>query len=126
MDGSAILTDKEKMQAHKRLVMDTMKTIMFAPMALTKTLMLNGFNMSKGKSQEEPLMDDAEPLAASPIEKMDAVTYYLDDNSLGSLVSLELCLNLMHTNKESLGRALVITSATDESKMYFLKKILQN
>ena len=119
VEGTAILTDKEKMQAHKRMVMDTMKTIMFAPMALTKTFVgLGGFNL--GKPKHQPLLEDAEPVISSPVtptDKIEAVTYHLDDSSLGSLISLELCLNLMHINKEALGRALVITHAVDESKM---------
>ena len=114
-EGSAVLTDRDKMQQHKRMVMDTMKTIMFAPMVLTKTLVMNGFNLTK---QAQPLLEDAQALTPSPVQsKMDAVTYNIDDNSLGSLVSLELCLNLMHGNKEALGRALVITSATDDSQL---------
>ncbi|KAJ1568529.1 F-box protein: endocytic membrane traffic, recycling ReCYcling 1, partial [Nowakowskiella sp. JEL0078] len=41
----------------------------------------------------------------------------LDNGSLGSLVNLELAMSLIHTDKESLGRALVITGNTDWEKM---------
>ncbi|KAJ3128277.1 F-box protein: endocytic membrane traffic, recycling ReCYcling 1 [Nowakowskiella sp. JEL0407] len=41
----------------------------------------------------------------------------LDNNSLGSLINLELCLTLIHADKEALGRALVITGNTDWEKI---------
>ncbi|KAI8851827.1 exocyst complex component Sec10-domain-containing protein [Chytridium lagenaria] len=94
-DGKATyLGDAEKTQAHKRQVMSVMKTVLFAPMALGKTLAI-----MEGDDSDE------------------AVTYHLDDDSMGSLVSLELCLKLMHANKEALGRTLVITSAVEPSKL---------
>jgi len=116
------------MKAHQRFVMDTMKAIMFAPMVLTRTLVFHGF--SGQKQQAEPLIQtselsdastqspisDASPI--SPLEPIDAGKYKLDNDSMGSLISLELCLNLMHCNKECLGRALVITSAVDETRLY--------
>ncbi|KAJ3039975.1 F-box protein: endocytic membrane traffic, recycling ReCYcling 1 [Rhizophlyctis rosea] len=111
--GAAYLADQEKAQAHKRRVMSAMKTVMFAPIALTKTL--TGNNKVK-PSHKQSLLDDAEPVLAEA-EKVDAVTYHLDDDTLNSLISLELCLHLMHTNKEALGRALVITSAVEPAKL---------
>jgi hypothetical protein len=115
-----MLNDKEKMQAHKRKVMDTMKRIMFAPMVLTKTLIQSGFQARK-TSSDDPLLEPEEPLSPadqeSPGFQLGTQTYCVDENSLGSLLSLELSLNLMHMNKEALGRALVITSAIDESQM---------
>lgn len=115
-----MITDKEKMQAHKRMVMNTMKTIMFAPMVLTKTLIKGGFQVRRGSSDKSLLEAEEEPSPESPGFEIGAATYHVDDNSLGSLLSLELSLNLMHMNKESLGRALVITSAIDESQMYII------
>ncbi|KAJ3287455.1 F-box protein: endocytic membrane traffic, recycling ReCYcling 1 [Borealophlyctis nickersoniae] len=110
------LADQEKAQAHKRLVMSAVKAVVFAPMALTKTLGITGNN--RVKPHRQSLLGDAEPVV-TPMEpeRVDAVTYHLDDDSLNSLISLELCLNLMHTNKEALGRTLVITSATDRPKL---------
>ncbi|RKO83941.1 hypothetical protein BDK51DRAFT_51030 [Blyttiomyces helicus] len=100
--------------------MNAMKAVMFAPMALTKTL---GFG-NKNKPHRQSLLDDAEPVehpespgATTPVDRTDTVTYHLDDNSLNSLISLELSLHLMHANKEALGRALVVTSATDMTKL---------
>ena len=115
-----MLSNKEKMQEHKRMVMDTMKKIMFAPMLLTKTLIQGGFMLRKNPSDKGLLEADQESPELEPVAETD--TYYVDDNSLGSLISLELSLNLMHMNKESLGRALVITSAVDESQMYVFTK----
>ena len=94
--------------------MDTMKKIMFAPMTLTKTLFYGSLSTRRTSSDHVLLDDTDESLEESPVKPTD---YSVDDNSLGSLISLELCLNIMHINKESLGRALVITSAIDESQM---------
>ncbi|KAJ3413198.1 F-box protein: endocytic membrane traffic, recycling ReCYcling 1 [Chytridiales sp. JEL 0842] len=110
----AYLADAEKTQAHKRQVMSVMKSVIFAPVAIGKSLMGGG----KNKAQTQALLEDADldldGNSNSPRD--DNVTYYLDDgDSMGSLVSLELCLHLMHTNKESLGRCLVITSIMDMS-----------
>ena len=68
------------------------------------------------------LPSNTEPLLDSKIqedENLKSKTTYtsLDNDSMNSLISLELCLNLMHINKESLGRVLVITSATDPPKL---------
>ena len=93
--------------------MNAMKTVMFAPIALTKTL--TGNNKVK-PSHKQSLLDDAEPVV-SESDKVDAVTYHLDDDTLNSLISLELCLHLMHTDKEALGRTLVISSAVEPQKL---------
>eukprot|EP00842_Homolaphlyctis_polyrhiza_P006401 jgi/Hompol1/6762/HPOL_003799-RA len=110
----------ERAQAQKRLVMDTMKAIMFAPVALTKTLVQLGTG-SKPRRDREALLGDAEPIATESGTNVadldDTVTYHLDNNSLNSLVSLELSLHLMHANKESLGRTLVVTASTDMTKL---------
>ncbi|KAL2915860.1 F-box protein: endocytic membrane traffic, recycling ReCYcling 1 [Polyrhizophydium stewartii] len=110
----------EQVQAHKRFVMNTMKAVIFAPVTLTKTLAQIG--SGKPKPHRQALLNDAEPISAdiSPASDADhdgTVTYHLDDNSLNSLVSLELSLHLMHANKEALGRALVVTASTDMSKL---------
>ncbi|KAJ1566990.1 F-box protein: endocytic membrane traffic, recycling ReCYcling 1, partial [Cladochytrium tenue] len=122
--GAAYLMDAEKAQAHKRQVMSAMKSVLYAPMALGRTLAIMGGGSGSsrgGKGQSESLLDDgdggsAQPAAAAAAaaaRKAVSTTYQLDDDSLGSLVSLELCLTLMHANKESLGRVLVVTSAVD-------------
>lgn len=104
---------------HKRIVMDTMKKIMFAPLALT-SMVMEGIGGKKGQA----LMGDIEEIDTvekTEVEKQkDTVSYNLDDGSMNSLLSLELALHLMHTNKESLGRCLVITSYTDITKLYLL------
>lgn len=107
------------MQAHKRMVMETMKSIMFAPMILTKTLIKGRFQVRRDSTDVSLLLEEEE-IVDSPDSaglRIGAATYHVDDNSLGALLSLELSLNLMHMNKESLGRALVITSAIDETQM---------
>ncbi|KAJ3191425.1 F-box protein: endocytic membrane traffic, recycling ReCYcling 1 [Irineochytrium annulatum] len=102
------LGDAVKAQAHKRHVMTAMKAILFAPMALGKTLKLMGSGKNAGKAMEAPEDDkDAD----------DATTYNLEDDSIGALVSLELSLKLMQANKEALGRALVIISAVQMEKL---------
>ncbi|KAJ3168848.1 F-box protein: endocytic membrane traffic, recycling ReCYcling 1 [Geranomyces variabilis] len=111
------IADQDQAQAHKRQVMNTMKSIMFAPVALGKMVTGLGGN-NKVKPHLQSLLDNAEPVTTLPVQQEDNVTYHLDDdNSLNGLVSLELCLHLMHTNKEALGRVLVVTSATDPTKI---------
>jgi recyclin-1 len=126
-ESVSMLNDKERMQAHKRMVMDTMKSIMFAPMILTKTLIQSGFKTVRTSSGNgnSPLIDsESSPDPESPAFQFSTHSYDVDDSSLGSLISLELSLNLMHMNKESLGRALVITSLIDESLMYLFLNLL--
>ncbi|KAI9358642.1 exocyst complex component Sec10-domain-containing protein [Zopfochytrium polystomum] len=129
--AASYLTDAEKAQAHKRQVMNTMKTVLYAPMALGKSLAIVGNGIlgaanPKAKDQNESLLDDGEDGAGAtasdaasrpPRDDNGSTTYRLDDNSLGSLVSLELCLTLIHANKESLGRALVITAAVKMAQL---------
>lgn len=115
------LDDSQKAQEHKRMVMNTMKAIMFAPITLTSMVIGGIGRMGTNKS----LLDDVEPIDSnSPAKtvavKEHTVTYNLDDSSMNSLLSLELALHLMHANKESLGRALVISSYTDITKMYLM------
>ncbi|KAJ3108484.1 F-box protein: endocytic membrane traffic, recycling ReCYcling 1 [Phlyctochytrium planicorne] len=115
-EGAAYLGDAEKAQAHKRQVMSVMKTVLYAPMALGKTLALMGNGLIGGGSSTTEKSKSSEDLHDGD-DSDDAVTYHLDDDSMGSLVSLELCLKLMHSNKEALGRTLVITSAVDPKKL---------
>jgi recyclin-1 len=92
-----------------------MKSVIFAPVAIVM-----GSGSSKNKGQNEALLSDTDNLTdygSSTSNKDDNVTYHLDDDTMGSLVSLELCLHLIHANKEALGRTLVITSAVDMSKI---------
>ncbi|TPX31646.1 hypothetical protein SmJEL517_g05071 [Synchytrium microbalum] len=112
----------DEREKHKRQVLSTVRTVLFAPIALGKTLTLTGNN--RVKPQEQGLLGDDDEIS-SPIEdtmklpfsSKEAATYDLDDDSLNALISLELCLNLMHTNKEALGRCLVITNACMKDKM---------
>ena len=83
-------------------------------MGSVKALLSGGGGMKRGQSQ--PLLTDvAEDHIAS--DSKDTATYDIADQSMNSLVSLELALHLMHTDKESLGRALVITANTDMTKL---------
>ncbi|KAI9088185.1 exocyst complex component Sec10-domain-containing protein [Phlyctochytrium arcticum] len=107
------IADQAHAQAHKRAVMQTMKTIMFAPVALTKLITSSS---SSKKPHRQSLLNNAEPVMTLPVQE-DNVTYHLDDDSLNSLISLEMCLHLMHANKEALGRVLVITAAVDKGKI---------
>ncbi|TPX47428.1 hypothetical protein CcCBS67573_g10256 [Chytriomyces confervae] len=112
--------------AHKREVMSTFKKVLFAPVALGKAVgntLGNAVMGSRYKNQTESLLDEPDagwvesdpstPTSALGPAMNETVTYHLDDGSIGSLVSLELCLTLMHMSKESLGRVLVITSNMD-------------
>ncbi|KAJ3062077.1 F-box protein: endocytic membrane traffic, recycling ReCYcling 1, partial [Podochytrium sp. JEL0797] len=133
---ASYLTDAEKAMAHKREVMTIFKKVLFAPVALGKSVgnALMGTS-SKSRGQHESLLgsDSGEGMAfpetaaggssggggggGGAFHKDPVSSYHLDDGSLGSLVSLELCLNLMHMSKESLGRVLVITSAIEASML---------
>ncbi|KAI8822354.1 exocyst complex component Sec10-domain-containing protein [Chytriomyces cf. hyalinus JEL632] len=123
---AAYLADAEKAMAHKREVMSTFKKVLFAPVALGKAVgntLGNAVMGSRYKNQTESLLDEPDsgwvesdpstPTSALGPAMNETVTYHLDDGSIGSLVSLELCLTLMHMSKESLGRVLVITSNMD-------------
>lgn len=92
-----------------------MKAIAMAPVALTGKLF--GGGLKRGQSQ--PLLNPdgtEDDRLASPTHD-DTVTYNVDDSSMNGLVSLELALHLMHQDKESLGRVLVITASTDMTKL---------
>ncbi|KAI8905911.1 exocyst complex component Sec10-domain-containing protein [Gorgonomyces haynaldii] len=83
MGSNNYLQDVEKQQQHKRQVMSTMKAIMFAPVAM----------VMGSKPNKQALLDDAEPIDSQPV-KDDTVTYNLDDDSMNSLISLELRPNV--------------------------------
>jgi recyclin-1 len=98
--------------------MNTMKSIMFAPVVLTNSL------LGGRKQNSESLLENAEDVdvdtdlqTKEKALKKDTATYGIDDNSMNSLVSLELAIHLMHTNKESLGRVLVVTANSNLSKL---------
>jgi recyclin-1 len=103
--------DAEKANAQKSKVMNTMKSIVFAPVALTSSL------LGAKRQNTESLLDNAEDIEPVKEEKDDTATYGVDDGSMNSLVSLELGIHLIHTNKESLGRILVMTANTDISRL---------
>ena len=89
-------------------MMGSVKAMVMAPVALL------GGGMKRGQSQ--PLLNDIANDHIIPDKKATA-TYDIADQSMNSLVSVELALHLMHTNKESLGRVLVITANTDMTKL---------
>jgi len=99
----------EKTSPKKGGMMGSVKAMVMAPVAL-----LGGGGMKRGQSQ--PLLTDVSDDHIAPDSK-DTATYDIADQSMNSLVSLELSLHLMHTDKESLGRALVITANTDMTKL---------
>ncbi|KAI9208175.1 exocyst complex component Sec10-domain-containing protein [Polychytrium aggregatum] len=111
------MTDVEQSVAHKRHVMQTFKTVLFAPVALTMTIGTTIGSTVLGKKSAQPQSATTPVAEVTDDGKVRSVTYHLDDGSLSRLVSLELSLNLIHFNKESLGRAMVITAATDYSKL---------
>lgn len=85
-----------------------MKAMVLAPVSL-----LSG-GMKRGQSQ--PLLTDMDEENIDS-SRNDTATYNVTDESMNSLISLELALHLMHTNKESLGRVLVISANTDMTKL---------
>ncbi|KAI9001608.1 exocyst complex component Sec10-domain-containing protein [Gaertneriomyces semiglobifer] len=126
--AASYIADQDKAQAHKRAVMKTMKTIMFAPVTLVTGIAgvagsITGLG-GKKSGDKQSLLDGAEPIEANQpsvtiprLPKEDNVTYHLDDGSVTSMISLELCLHLMHSNKEALGRVLVVTNTIDPTKI---------
>ncbi len=101
------MADKAKAEsAKKNQLVNSMKAMVMAPVTL-----LAGSGMKRGASQ--PLLADVE----EQVITLDTATYDTADDSINSLISLELALHLMHTNKESLGRVLVITASTDMTKL---------
>ena len=86
----------------------SVKAMVMAPVVLL------GGGMKRGQSQ--PLLTDVADDHMIP-ETKDTATYDIADQSMNSLISVELAIHLMHSNKESLGRALVITANTDMTKL---------
>ena len=113
------MADPENQLAHRNQVMSAMKKIMQAPAALTSSF-LGG---SKVKYEETSLTDgafdididsnsssDGQVLVQSPA-KPKAV------DAINSLVSIELAISLIHTNKASLSRATIVAAFVNSSKM---------
>ncbi|KAJ2993525.1 F-box protein: endocytic membrane traffic, recycling ReCYcling 1 [Globomyces sp. JEL0801] len=96
----------------KRSIM-SVRSLMSAPAALSSLV------MGGKKQHSQPLLGDSDTTDEpnSPDKYTDTATYALSDDSMTSLVSLELAIHLIHTNKESLGRALVIAASTDMTKL---------
>ncbi len=93
--------------------MSSIKNIALAPVALTGKL----FGGSK-KGASEPLLNpDGLEQDLVDTAHNDTSTYNVDDESINTLISLELALHLIHADKESLGRVLVITANTDMTKL---------
>ena len=90
-----------------------MKALAMAPVNLTGKLF--GGSIRKGASQ--PLLDADVFGETSTFDNNDTVTYDADDESMNGLVSVELAIHLMHQNKESLGRVLVVCANSDVSRL---------
>jgi hypothetical protein len=88
-----------------------MKAIAMAPVNLGGILF---GGLKKGASQ--PLLDE-DIFGETAAENNDTITYDLEDESMNGLVSVELALHLMHQNKESLGRILVVCANSDISRL---------
>lgn len=114
--------------AHKRAVMQRFKKVIFAPIALTSNLASNTMKLftshqkkaSKGGSNEavNAMPTDPSNLIQAAESEIEAAPMSLDGDAMSTLLSLDLCVRLLHANKESLGRALVITYAVDNHRTY--------
>ncbi len=108
--------------------MQTFKAVLFAPVVLTTNLASNtkklffsrkqGSNIAldSNEKKEEKKSETIRPDEEAPTSS----SHNLDDDSMTSMISLELCVKLLHINKEALGRALVITYAVDYKRTYML------
>jgi recyclin-1 len=85
---------------NKQTVLTTMKNILLAPTYLTRSL------FSKEKKEEDGYTS-----------AVDLSQLHLDDKNLAYLVSLELCLNLIHQNKEAVRRDAMIAGALNHSRL---------
>ena len=116
---SPILNNEPEIQIQSRnRAMSAMQKIIQAPVALTSSLL-----GSKSTKYEEPMMageayeidlesnssSDGQVLVSPRKQPVEA---------LNSLVSIELAISLIHTNKESLSRVTIVSSFVDFSKMF--------
>lgn len=130
VDKIDYLQNQEKAMAHKRAVMQRFKKVIFAPITLTTNLASNTMKLftshlkkasvtgSVGAVNEVVIVDATDistEVDAIPTEVVVA-SVSLDDEEMSTLLSLDLCVRLLHANKESLGRALVITYAVDNHR----------
>jgi recyclin-1 len=109
--------------AHKRQVMKAFQSILFAPVTLTTSLATNTVKLFTAKKPSNLTLNDipeqkskGETVRSEDVESEEPTSYNLDDDSMTSMISLELCVKLLHINKEALGRALVITYAIDSKR----------
>jgi hypothetical protein len=109
--------------AHKRQVMKAFQTILFAPVTLTTSLATNTIKLFTSKKASNTALADipeqkskGETVRSEDVEAEEPTPFNLDDDSMTSMMSLELCVKLLHINKEALGRALVITYAIDSKR----------
>lgn len=69
-----------------------------------------------GTSALSPTTPVEAPKLQSSTSEKDLVNFHLDDENMTSLLSLELCLSLIHVNKEAMRRCLIITAATKKDE----------
>ncbi|KAJ3220816.1 F-box protein: endocytic membrane traffic, recycling ReCYcling 1 [Clydaea vesicula] len=117
--------------AGEKKKMNTMMSVLWAPVAITQAVTTSVTNTVTGGKSTSPLKqslltDANEPTSPtsgmSPTSFINKVnipesSYYLEDDSLNSQISLEFCINVLHMDKECLGRVLVVTACTDISKI---------
>ena len=115
--------DQEKAMAHKRQVMKAFQSILFAPVTLTTSLATNTVKLFTSKKPSNSALNElteqkskGETVRSEDVETEEPTAFNLDDDSMTSMMSLELCVKLLHINKEALGRALVITYAIDSKR----------
>jgi recyclin-1 len=114
-DGNSPTTATPTEHKPKKAPLISIKGIMNAPAAFST--FLSGSTASK--KELEPLVDEGDAFGVDIVEPQVKLVSVRDD-SLNALVSLELTMELITRNKESLLRALVITANTDIQKLYDL------
>lgn len=95
--------------------------MIFAPITLTTNLASNTIKLfSQGKKTDtitgEVVADTNDTPVVLGTEVEMGPLADLEDEAMSSLLSIELCMRLLTANKESLGRALVITYAVDNHR----------
>ena len=115
------LQDQEKAIAHKRAVMKRFKKVIFAPIKLTTNLASNTmklFKLQKKSAQDDniPVVDQKSTQIVPHSEEVLGSNEELEE-AMSSLLSLDLCMKLLQTNKDALGRTLVITYAVEKNRM---------
>ncbi|RKP02295.1 hypothetical protein CXG81DRAFT_10968 [Caulochytrium protostelioides] len=99
LSGAAFLKTREAARAHKNKALETIRTILFAPLALGRTVV-----------SALGVIDDGPKKTVSPFVEF-GITDTLTGETLQSNLSLDLCMNFVQHNREALGRVLVVTAA---------------